>query len=311
MTIFIASCFGIANDSEAPESWLEWTSGWRKLVFGLNAHRRWHWTRAAPPVRHVRWYCRSIGAPPPETVANLWRSFVAWLTCSPPPWVIEAREAAEEEADAAERAAAEARGDKHPAAAADDDLAAGSGGGSVSSSIRSAMELQAYKRTVMVYGLLGTAVSWTLFVWFIFTYGMLVYRLLGDDAESSFARSWGISYGLNAATEWKDIATEAAKAAVILFVLERLFLTRNASWLEEHIDYLSLCVARRARKRCCSAALRCVAPVLLFRRVAPRCIARSRAHSCSRRQALLFRRGSLSVLQQTRLFFEHTKRLSD
>jgi hypothetical protein len=73
----------------------------------------------------------------------------------------------------------------------------------------------------------------------------LVYRLLGDDAESSFARSWGISYGLNAATEWKDIATEAAKAAVILFVLERLFLTRNASWLEEHIDYLSLCVARR------------------------------------------------------------------
>ena len=31
----------------------------------------------------------------------------------------------------------------------------------------------------------------------------------------------------------------------------------------------------------------------------------------SRRQALLFRRGSLSVLQQTRLFFEHTKRLSD
>ena len=84
MTIFIASCFGIANDSEAPESWLEWTSGWRKLVFGLNAHRRWHWTRAAPPVRHVRWYCRSIGAPPPETAANLWRSFVAWLTCSPP-----------------------------------------------------------------------------------------------------------------------------------------------------------------------------------------------------------------------------------
>ena len=157
----------------------------------------------------------------------------------------------------------------------------------MSSSIRSAMELQSYKRTVMVYGLLGTAVSWTLFVWFIFTYGMLVYRLLGDDAESSFARSWGISYGLNAATEWKDIATEAAKAAVILFILERLFLTRNASWLEEHIDYLSLCVARRA------------------------CVARARAHSCSRRQALLFRRGSLSVLQQTRLFFEHTKRLSD
>ena len=291
MTIFIASCFGIANDSEAPESWLEWTSGWRKLVFGLNAHRRWHWTRGAPPVRHVRWYCRSIGAPPPETIANLWRSFVAWITCTEPPWLVEAREAAEEEADATERAAAEARGEKPPAAPADE--AAGSEGGSVSSSIRSAMELQAYKRTVMVYGLLGTAISWTLFVWFIFTYGMLVYRLLGDDAESSFARSWGISYGLNAATEWKDIATEAAKAAVILVILERLFLTRNASWLEEHIDYLSLCAAWRA---CVARASR----------------ARAHAqHAHARRQALLFRRSSLSVLQQTRLFFEHTKRLSD
>jgi hypothetical protein len=33
--------------------------------------------------------------------------------------------------------------------------------------------------------------------------GMLIYKLLGDEAESSFARSWGISYGLNSATEWK------------------------------------------------------------------------------------------------------------
>jgi hypothetical protein len=33
--------------------------------------------------------------------------------------------------------------------------------------------------------------------------GMLLYELLGDGAESSFVRSWGVSYGLNAATEWK------------------------------------------------------------------------------------------------------------
>ena len=61
---------------------------------------------------------------------------------------------------------------------------------------------------------------------------MLIYRLLGDDAQQSFARSWGISYGINAAAEWKDVATEAAKAAVILAILERLYLTSNASWLE-------------------------------------------------------------------------------
>ena len=30
---------------------------------------------------------------------------------------------------------------------------------------------------------------------------MLIYRLLGEDVENSFARSWGISYGMGAATE--------------------------------------------------------------------------------------------------------------
>ncbi len=33
--------------------------------------------------------------------------------------------------------------------------------------------------------------------------GMLCYKLLGDEAQSSFARSWGISYGVGAASEWK------------------------------------------------------------------------------------------------------------
>ena len=64
------------------------------------------------------------------------------------------------------------------------------------------------------------------------------------------------------------MAQEAAKAAIVLLIMERLFLTRNGSWLEEHIDYLSL-------------------------------------------QALLFQDGTLNVFQQTRMFFAHTKRLSD
>jgi hypothetical protein len=36
---------------------------------------------------------------------------------------------------------------------------------------------------------------------FIFTYGMLIYKLLGEGAESSFASSFGVSYGLGAAQE--------------------------------------------------------------------------------------------------------------
>jgi hypothetical protein len=35
-----------------------------------------------------------------------------------------------------------------------------------------------------------------------------------------------------AATEWRDIMIEAAKGAIILAILERLFLTRPLYWLE-------------------------------------------------------------------------------
>ena len=77
---------------------------------------------------------------------------------------------------------------------------------------------------------------------------MLIYKLLGEQAEKEFARSWGVSYGMSAATEWKDIVHETVKAAIILAVLERLCLTRPSSWLEEHIDYL--CVVRARRLGC-------------------------------------------------------------
>jgi hypothetical protein len=76
---------------------------------------------------------------------------------------------------------------------------------------------------------------------FIFVYGMLIYKLLGDEAQQSFARSWGVSYGMNTASEWKDVVTEAMKGAVILAFLERLYVTRSVSWFEDHIG------ARRRR----------------------------------------------------------------
>ena len=101
-SLFLASCFSIANDSEAPESWLEWY-GWRKFVFGLNAHRKWHYTGPlGQPMRHVKWFIRSVGAPPPETAINLWHSLLAWATGTDPPWVEEWREAMEAETDGAE-----------------------------------------------------------------------------------------------------------------------------------------------------------------------------------------------------------------
>jgi hypothetical protein len=66
-----------------------------------------------------------------------------------------------------------------------------------------------------------------------FTYGSLIYTLMGSKSEAAFARSWGISYGLNCATEWRGIIVEAAKGAFVLAVLERLCLTRAQPWLED------------------------------------------------------------------------------
>jgi hypothetical protein len=67
-----------------------------------------------------------------------------------------------------------------------------------------------------------------------------VYNLIGKSGEESFIRGWGVSYGLSAATEWKDIVVEALKGVVVLVVLERLLLTSDLSWMEDQLDYLCL-----------------------------------------------------------------------
>lgn len=93
---------------------------------------------------------------------------------------------------------------------------------------------------------------------FIFTYGALLITLLGPDAERSFITSWGgatrvplrlafardgrsefshpsmlaVSYGVGAAAEWKQVATEAIQGVVLLAILERLHLTRRVNWFE-------------------------------------------------------------------------------
>ena len=203
-SLFLANCFMIADDSEAPESWLEWY-GWRKFVFGTNAHRRWHYTGPlGQPVRHVKWFIRSVGAPPPETAINLWHSLVAWVTGSNPPWVEEWREAMEEaEAEEAEAeielaadvaagdsgsASLQVNGGARPSRAhklmrlAEQDKfethALGNGkvpvaaddhdGASTTSSVRSARSLARYKRLIALSGFIGVYVTWALFAWFIF-----------------------------------------------------------------------------------------------------------------------------------------------
>ncbi len=252
VSLFLGSCFEIANDNEAPESWLFY-AGIPRLVCGMRAHRRWHYIRDSQPARFVKWYSRCVDAPMPETITNLWESLKALATRTKPPWTLEAEEAEAEAVGhvvplarrASVRVIGSGNGDDRSSAPPDAaPQRAGEekdgGGSSAASSADSAVDLQRSKRRLTAAGLLGVYLTWAIFAWFIFTYGMLVYKLLGASAQDSFARSWGVSYGVGAAAEWKEVGKEALKAAVVLIILERLFLTRPAAWMEAHIDYLSV-----------------------------------------------------------------------
>ena len=42
------------------------------------------------------------------------------------------------------------------------------------------------------------------------------------------------------ATEWQEVFKTAAKTALILVILDLLRLSKNASWFEEHVDFVSM-----------------------------------------------------------------------
>jgi hypothetical protein len=139
-------------------------SGWPKIFFGLQAHRRWHYTRDKQPVRFIRWHIRSVDAPLPETIHNLYISLRCWLAGTEPPWIIEA-EAAEAEGEeercacgGASDTGAAAAAKEQPPPAADID----------SSSVADARENSTYKRALTRAGLVATLLCWVIFAWFIF-----------------------------------------------------------------------------------------------------------------------------------------------
>ena len=77
-------------------------------MWGLNAHRRWHYRGpAGPPPGFVLWFLRFRFEPIPATFQNLCTRALYTITCLEMPWHVEARE--EEEAAAEERAMTPAR----------------------------------------------------------------------------------------------------------------------------------------------------------------------------------------------------------
>ena len=129
----------------------------------------------------MKWYCRSIDAPKPETIINLWHSLWCWLTGAKVPWLQEWEEWQEEQQaeEAAEEPAAE---DHKPSSSAnmvgystwglqqlDGTVAVAVEGGSIATSSgstkRSAMALRRSKRMLTAFGLGGIYLTWTIFAW--------------------------------------------------------------------------------------------------------------------------------------------------
>ena len=83
-------------------------------------------------------------------------------------------------------------------------------------------------------------VTWGVMAWVIFTYGKLIYDLIGPAEEAAFAREWGVAVGLDNAAQWQDVIQEAVSSTLKLLVLQRLRLIPAEKWLEESLDALSV-----------------------------------------------------------------------
>ena len=92
---------------------------------------------------------------------------------------------------------------------------------------------------------------WGVFAWICVAYGRLVYNLLGAAAFRDFSNSWGIGVALGQANDAQGVVTSAMQAALLLTILEALWLVPNGRWLEGYIDFVSVqaTVAQRGARR--------------------------------------------------------------
>ena len=63
---------------------------------------------------------------------------------------------------------------------------------------------------------------------------MIIYKQLGDGAQTSFAQAWGTGYALDNATEWQEVFKTAVQAVLVLVILDMLRVTKNGTWFEQH-----------------------------------------------------------------------------
>lgn len=296
--LFLVSAFETANEVDRPGNWVEEPAGRWRFLLGKNAHNGWRLADPRKPTTELLLWVIAGGAETSMgqlifVVGYCLRRLRAQLFGEPAPLPAEAEEAKAE--GASEAGSSEARSEalrKRLYACA------GLLGVYVTWAIMSwcVCLLCALRRLACASACLLSAVVVT--PWFtlplrirvIFTYGLLIYTQLGKNAETSFTQSWGcdsfslwrplllprgaaapvltshpsvrlysVSCAMNNVSEWQDVATTAFKAALLIVVLDALRLTRNSSWFEEHIDFVSMQAVlfnggRRARWCACKRA---------------------------------------------------------
>lgn len=148
--LFLGRAFEIANEGEMPGNWMDAPGGIWKLLLGKDAHNSWALADPKAPVSELVLWLVSGGAESEFQVAKFLIGY------------------------GLRRIRAALCGGLAPEAAfPGDDAAAASGIGSppsVSSS-RAARADALQKRLYASAGLFGVYLCWTIFSWFIFTYG--------------------------------------------------------------------------------------------------------------------------------------------
>jgi hypothetical protein len=238
VAIVIANCFGLSTATDVQQlhgrtRWLKWPFLYR-IMFGALP---WRWS-VAP------------GAPSPGCLARFKRFLASWWCSSIYVdllvWVADClrpcfcrRPAPRDALDASETG-----GDAHAALV---DAAMLSWGADEELERHFGALTGNFKRA----GYVLLNLVWGVFAWVAFAYGRLVYNLLGAKAFEDFTASWGIGVALGQANDAKGLVVAALQAALLLTILEALWLVPNGSWLESYVDFASVqaTVAQRGLRR--------------------------------------------------------------
>ena len=103
-----------------------------------------------------------------------------------------------------------------------------------------ATALVSLRALVLQGGMAGVYVVWFIAAWFTLTYGELIYQLLGDSAEARFASDWATGVAIENAAQWRSVLQSAVQNVALLLLLERVGLAAPRSWLETHLDHMSI-----------------------------------------------------------------------